>query len=350
MRILELNFEKGWRGGERQTLYCLQGLSEAGVSVALACRAGTPMEAEARKLDVEVFAFPHIFQLIVFLITRGKRFDCLHAQTSSVLTYCVFTKWIHGCKTVYSRRVNFMPKGYLTWLKYRYTDKLLAISEAIQETLIQFTHRTDIEIVSSISVQEIIHPEIAATRMNALPLKGKKCIASMAAFTYEKDPFCLIEAIHILKQKRADFIFLHFGEGRLKPEVEAKIASYGLEETYILMGFVDEPQAYYPYFDVFVMSSLQEGLGSSVLDAFMYEVPVVSTLAGGLKNLISGQRGIAVNPGDPVALATALNEMLQYEKAHNPYIPAAKAYVEKQHDMKQITQKLIDQFDRLCNH
>src|SRR5690606_8664054 len=104
-------------------------------------------------------------------------------------------------------------------------------------------------------------------------------------------------------------------------------------ETYLLVGFVEEPQAFYPYFDVFVMSSIQEGLGSSVLDAFMYEVPVVSTHAGGLKDLLAHQRGIAVEPGNAPALAAGIEKMLEFNKTNNPYIPIAKTYVEQEHGM-----------------
>src|SRR5690606_8379229 len=106
---------------------------------------------------------------------------------------------------------------------------------------------------------------------------------------------------------------------------------------YLLMGFVEEPQAYFNYFDVFIMTSQQEGLGSSVLDAFMFEVPVVATDAGGLKDLLSGGRGITIPVGNSKKLAEGIETMLQYSQTENPYIPPAKAYVEQAHGMGEIT-------------
>src|SRR3546814_1898467 len=47
MKILQLNFEKGWRGGERQTLYCMRAFRAAGHQVELLCRAGGPLQTRA---------------------------------------------------------------------------------------------------------------------------------------------------------------------------------------------------------------------------------------------------------------------------------------------------------------
>lgn len=65
MRILELNFEKGWRGGERQTIYTLQGFKNAGIQVALLCRKNTPLHRHALSEGYNVYAYSNIFGGII---------------------------------------------------------------------------------------------------------------------------------------------------------------------------------------------------------------------------------------------------------------------------------------------
>jgi hypothetical protein len=61
MNILELNFEKTWRGGERQTIYNMQGFRDTGFNVSLLCCKDCPLEARAEAEGFETFSFHNIF-------------------------------------------------------------------------------------------------------------------------------------------------------------------------------------------------------------------------------------------------------------------------------------------------
>src|SRR4051812_36894266 len=98
MKILELNFERGWRGGERQTLYNMQGFRDAGLEVILVCRKGYPLEKKALKNNFKVFSYNSVFGVISFLIRNSAKFDIVHAQASHILTYCIITKPFHQKK------------------------------------------------------------------------------------------------------------------------------------------------------------------------------------------------------------------------------------------------------------
>ena len=158
MRILEVNFERGWRGGERQTLYNMQGFKDAGKEVLLVCRKGHALEKKALKEGFTVFSYPSILGVIFFLITKRKRFDIIHSQTSHILTYCLATRPFHRRKIVFSRRVDFVPEGIVTRLKYRYTDKLIAISTAVRDIVSAFSERNDVAIISDIAVTQQVRP------------------------------------------------------------------------------------------------------------------------------------------------------------------------------------------------
>ncbi len=339
MRILELNFEKSWRGGERQTLYNMQGFKKKGIETVLICRKNSPLYYRSLNENFTTHGFSSVFGVILFLITKAKRFDCIHAQTSHILTYCVFTKWFHRRKVIFTRRVNFTPKGFFTKMKYRLVDKIIVISSEIKNTISNFCGRTDIEIISDIVVKQTA--DEASVKNILSGYSGKHILGTTSAFTEEKDPFTMLEAIKKLSQRRNDYVFLHFGDGPLMEPIQKKVIEFGLQDIYKLMGFSDNVQSIFPSFEVFVMTSTQEGLGSSVLDAFINEVPVVSTNAGGLKDLLQNERGILCNIGDSDAIAEGISIFLSNAVKKETCTNNALKYVNQYHSMDYITDQYI---------
>ena len=342
MTILELNFEKGWRGGERQTIYSMEGFRNAGISTDLICRKGSALEIQAKKDGFITHGFKSIFGVIFFLIVKGKNYQFHHAQTSHILTYCVITKFFHRAKILFTRRVNFVPKGFFTKLKYSYTDKIIVISEAIKKTLIEFCGRKDIEIISDIIVQKTVDLHKVKTVIDSLNISEKYIIATTSSLTKEKDPFTMIEAIKKLSEKRNDFVFLHFGSGNLKDIILKKIKEADLEHTYFLMGFVENVDDYFSSFNIFVMTSKEEGLGSSVLDAFINKIPVVSTNAGGLKSLLKDEKGILCDIGNSDCIMQGIDAILNSEQQKDVFIKNAFSYVNQYHSMKYITDQYLE--------
>ncbi len=92
------------------------------------------------------------------------------------------------------------------------------------------------------------------------------------------------------------------------------------------------------------MSSQEEGLGSSVLDAFLNKVPVVSTDAGGLNEIISYGRGIKCAKKDPLALAKGINDILSLPEDYRLMADKAYEYAHTQHSPEFITQRYLHTF------
>jgi glycosyltransferase involved in cell wall biosynthesis len=129
----------------------------------------------------------------------------------------------------------------------------------------------------------------------------------------------------------------------LKPALEEKIKEYGIEEFYKLMGFVDRVEDFFSVFDAFVMSSEEEGLGSSVLDAFMYKVPVVSTSAGGLKEII-GDAGLVSAIKDPKALAENIDRILSDDELKKKLTAKAYEVTSQRNSISKVTEEYLEVF------
>ncbi len=345
-KILELNFEKTWRGGERQTLYNMIGFKESGYTVELICKKGFPLEKKAHELNFKTHSFSSTFSVYFYLVFKGKNYKFIHAQTSHILTYCVFSKWFHKTPIVFSRKLDFIPKGYLTQLKYKYTDYVTAVSQAIKTILENFDIK-NVTVISDIALKQHLNKDRALHVLNQknIPTQ-KKIIGTLAAFVDHKDPFTLVEAIKILSQLRNDFVFLHFGNGILQTVIQHKIKEYNLEEYYKIMGFYDNAEDFFSILNVFVMSSKEEGLGSSVLDAFLYEVPVASTTAGGLLDLVKDNRAESCDIQNPTQLANCINVLLNNPQKAKEHTINAKRYAEEFHSMQYITNQYLNLFQK----
>lgn len=344
MKILEINTEKTWRGGERQTLYTVEGLKDKGINVELLCLNNYPLYNRAIKKGILVRGVKDNLMALFFLLKNGKNYDLLHCQTAKAQTLAVISKPSHSRPVVYTRRVDFRPSGILTRLKYRFTDRVIAISEKIRQILKDLKPSGEIEVIPSCVQERGLDIERALKLKSALNIKNKKILATMAALVPHKDPFTMVETIRLLSETRDDFIFLHFGDGQLREMVEKRIKDYGLQDKYILMGFHEDVEDFFPIIDVFVMSSSEEGLGSVVLDAFLYKVPVVSTVAGGLKETVGG-RGLLCPVKDPACLAYSINRLLQDSELR-------KTLIERAHrDVKIFysTERMVESYLRVFN-
>jgi glycosyltransferase involved in cell wall biosynthesis len=345
LKILQVNTEKTWRGGERQTYYNMLGFLQQGHEVELLCRKNYPLHQKAKELDINIHPVSNGLQAVMYLLKHARYVDIVHAQTASAQMYGVFSSLAHKTPIVYTRRVDFVPSGFFTKLKYNRTDKLISISAAIK-TILENFGQSNITVIPDIAIPKELNKDRATKLVHFRGWHNKKIIASVAALVPHKDPLTMVQAIYHLSQMRDDFMFLHFGEGFLQQEVEKEIAHLNVSRWYHLMGHVDNVEDFFSIFDVFVMSSQEEGLGSSVLDAFQYKVPVVSTNAGGLLEVIDGN-GLLCDVKDAKTLALSINEILNDADLKNAITDNAFETVKKRYSLDTVTNQYTEVFKSL---
>ncbi|GAB4188436.1 MAG: glycosyltransferase family 4 protein [Calditrichia bacterium] len=345
MKVLQVNTASGWRGGERQTFLTMRGLKRESVNVSLLCLNSAPLYKKAKTEGFRVIGVNNQLTALRYLLNHGSEFDILHPQTAKAFSLCAISKWKHNTKIVYTRRVDFVPKGFLTKWKYRQADHLVGISDAIIQILHDFGFNDCTKIFSAIE-EKSLNISRATSLKDKLNINTKKIVATTAAFVPHKDPLTMVKAIHELSKRRDDFVMLHFGDGPLKSQIMEYINHHNLQSVYLLPGFFAEVEDFFSIFDVFVMSSNEEGLGSSVLDAFLYEVPVVSTSAGGLKELVK-DRGELCPIGDYQCIAQKIDNLLNNNELAKKFISAAKSYVLAHHSVKNMTDQYLTIYKKL---
>src|SRR5690554_2906678 len=288
MRILQLNVERGWRGGERQTLLTMQRLLQAGHEVELLARAGGELARRAGEQGFVVHECDGSVGACRFLLARRALYDVMHAQTANTMSWLAFLRPWLKTRIVFTRRTAFplrKKESRNAW-KWRQADVLVAISDAAAAEPRRLGLRVAV-IPSAVEIQPLNAEHLLAFSSQH-GLEGKRVLATAAALTEEKDPLTLIRAVHELAANRQDFVFLHLGAGGSQEEPARQlVGELGLESVYRFAGFHDNVENLYRLMDLFVLSSRYEALGSSALDAFAYGVPVVATRAGGLAELLA---------------------------------------------------------------
>lgn len=348
MRILQLNFERGWRGGERQTMYCMRQFRAAGHEVALLARRGGKLAERALAEGFTVHEQGSPLGQIAFLLAQGKNYDIIHAQTANTITWAVLTRWSHKRPVVFSRRTDFRVdrNEFKTRFKWQRVDLFVAISESAAAEPRRLG-------LSPIIIRSAIEPvTVDLTRvtdfLHQFQLAGKRIIGTSGVLIRDKDPLTMIRAVHQLSQWRDDFVFVHLGgEGDQSDAARALVAELGLEQKYLFAGFQKDVESLYSAMDVFTMSSIEEALGSSVLDAFQQRIPVVSTDAGGLKESLADGRGVLCHTGDHQAMAAGMQRMLDDVPFRDAAVQRAYEYVRREHDVTEMARRYLVAFEQL---
>lgn len=345
MKILEINTESSWRGGERQTYLNMEGLREMGVEVELLAKLGGQLSSKSQNADFQTYTIKNRWEGIKFLLKNGSNYDILHAQTSKAQLLAILTKLFHQKPVVYSRRVNFPIKGFFTKLKYFFTDKVVAITEEVKKNLENFGVK-NVSVITDIVENKSLDVQRAFDFIEKNGWQNKKIIATVAAFTEEKDPLTLVDSITYLSKLRNDFVFLHFGEGKLKSEMIQRVKELGISSLYQFVGYHDDIQDFYAIFDIFVLTSRQEGLGSSILDAFIERVPVVATRAGGITETVENM-GLLCDVGDSKQIANSINNLLNDKSLKTDFTERAYQIATTKHSIKTVSNQYLTIFNML---
>lgn len=338
MKILHLNNEKTWRGGERQTLLLAAGLRDRGVRSVIGCRPDGLLAAQARTAGVETLSIPaNNFGAALALIRAAKDFDLIHCHTGRGHSLAAITAVAHGKPFLATRRVDFLPRqNSFNRYKFRRAERVACISRFIADQLADWgVPRDKLPIIPSavpppdaklLSPQ---HREAVRARLNIPP--GVKLVGNIAALVGHKDHATLLRAAKVVCERRKDVRFVILGDGELREKTLALRHELGLDETVFMPGFVPRAEEYLPGFDVFAMSSCMEGLGSIVLDAFSAGTPVATTAGGGLPELVrDGETGLLVPVGDHTRLAEAIRQLLEDRSLAERCVAAGREFVQSQ--------------------
>jgi glycosyltransferase involved in cell wall biosynthesis len=184
----------------------------------------------------------------------------------------------------------------------------------------------------------------AASRPLGRPDAGPPTIVAVGRLRAPKDPVSLVRALELL---RGPFQALLVGGGPDRPAVEEALRRSGLGGTVTLAGERPDVPEILASSSIFVLSSRAEALPVSVLEAMAAGLPVVATRVGGVPELVvEGETGLLVPPGDPRALAAALQRLLDEPELRARLGAAGRARVEEHFTLESFLESHLDLYRR----
>lgn len=233
----------------------------------------------------------------------------LHAHDAHAVVLAGIAAWFSGTRLVVTRRVDFHLRRPGFWAR---ADKVVAISRAVRTVLLEDGIRPEkIAVVhSGIDPAEVrMAPPFGIRRLLGLGSDARIAV-NVAALVRHKDQATLVAAAGELADRMPTLHWVVAGDGPLRPMLERHIRDAGLTERVHLLGSITNPWGLIGEADVFVMSSREEGLGTSLLDALALKVPVAATSAGGIPEILAEGAGILAPVGDAPALARAVKSLI----------------------------------------
>jgi glycosyltransferase involved in cell wall biosynthesis len=327
MFALHLDTQRAWRGGQRQVLLTVFGMRERGhraLLVAhpegeLAKRAseGHDLIRLAPRTEVDLHAAWKLSRIVKQLQPDIVHAHDPHAVASAALALSFVTSG--KCPgLIAARRVAFHLKGnaFSRW-KYHQVDCFVAASNAIRQTLIEdgIDPQRVVTIYEGIDVHRVqVEPAANIHAEFWLPTHAP-VVGAVGALTQEKGHKHLIDAAALVVREVPDAHFVILGEGELRPALERQVKELHLDKHVLLPGFRADILSFIKSFDLFVMSSLAEGLGTSLLDAMALSKATVASDTGGIPEVVAhGETGLLVPPRDHRALAASIVDLLKDQK------------------------------------
>lgn len=357
MRILHVDEQLEWRGGEQQASWLIQGLASRGHECLLAGRPDSAFIASdhggaavhsfaiAMHGEFDLWAARKLARII-----RQWRIDIVHAHTSHAhLLACLARRMAGRARVVVSRRVSFPPRrDPLNRWKYRLPDMFISVSNRVDQVLRDYGIPPSRRAVVHSSVDfarladpPLPRPEIGVPR-NALML------VSAGALVGHKDHDNLLNALPSVIRAFPEARLVIAGEGELRPELENKIQALGLQDVVRLPGHRTDAPRIIKAADLYVSSSWSEGLGTSILEALACGVPVVATMAGGADEMvIPGETGYLVPCRDPEALADAMILSLRHREHAREMAEAGREFVQRKFSVEKMVENTLAVYERL---
>ena len=197
------------------------------------------------------------------------------------------------------------------------TDKIIALTEQEKKDHLRFR-------IASGDKFPVVHSGIKLDRFSNLSVdpaamrrklgisEGDLVVGTTGRLTPVKGHRHLIEAAGNILNARPNTTFVFLGDGELSDELKNMASRLGMKEKVKFLGWRPDVAEVMSAFDLFVLPSLNEGMGRVLVEAMALGKPIVASDVGGVCDLVvHGINGCLVPPGDAQSLSAAINDLIE---------------------------------------
>lgn len=360
IRTIHIDTARTWRGGQNQALLTVKGLRQLGHPTMLVAhpdgelRRRAPQNPElvplAPRFEIDFHAAWKLARII-----RAFRPAILHAHDPHGVALAALALGFRmpspAPLLVASRRVDFrLASNRLSKAKYRQVARFICASAAIGAILEHdgIAPERIVTVHEGVDLQHVAAaPPVSLHETFWLP-HGAPIVLNVAALVPHKGQRHLIDAFALVVRAVPDARLVILGQGELHDALNKQVHHHGLEKHVLLPGFRTDVLSLLKTADIFVMSSVMEGLGTSLLDAMACARPIVATSTGGIPEVVVHEEtGLLVPPREAEPLADALIALLKEEERARRYGAAGYERVHRRFSVEHMVNETVAVYEQL---
>jgi glycosyltransferase involved in cell wall biosynthesis len=268
------------------------------------------------------------------------------------LFLCKKASLLHTVHNLAEREIE--PK--LRWLqRYALNHGVVPVAVA-EEVAVSLGHLYGIQrcrvISNGIPTDRYARPQIPREEWRAREGFGDKDVlfVCVARFAPQKNHALLLKAFAQGPASDPNAHLVLVGEGALREQLEQQAKNLGLASQAHFLGLRTDIPDVLAAMDAFVLSSDYEGNPLSVMEAMASGLPIVSTAAGGVRDLFeSGKEGLIVQPGDVQGLANSMTSLLRNSEARRSLGMTAARHARENYDVSRMVQAYEGLYENLIH-
>lgn len=312
----------------------------------------------------------------LFFIFKKEKPDVVHLNSSKAGVIGALAAWLiklttnnQQLKTIFTAHGwVFNPDNDLSWplrkfyillhkFAARFQDRIINVSEydrklairhkiAPPEKLVTVRNGLDIKralFLNKTAARKKLTKMIdcrAPTQVEARNDMSDAWIGSIGRLVKEKNYETFVRSAVLIKDPNIKFFII--GDGYEKKKLRALINNLNLQDKFFIIGNLAPAAPYLKAFDIFVLSSIKEGLPYTLLEAMTVGLPIIATRVGGMTEIIDG-RGIVILPREPEELARAINHLIQNPAEAEKMSQAACQFAKDNLDLR----KMISETEKI---
>jgi len=279
-----------------------------------------------------------VLQLAKIIKERG--IDIVHCQRHKPTVYGTLAAYIVGEQPKVIghvrglHRTRNFRRRFLNRLLSKRISRMIAVSAAVRDDIIKNNSKSFaakvVTIYNGIDVQLFIHSNLTREAIRSrIGIPGKKFVyGTVGRLVETKGQSVLLQAFAQISEECPQSWLVLAGEGRLESKLRGLAAELGIQESVIFLGHRHDISEVLKAYDVFVLSSVAEGLPGALLEAMATGLPVIASRVGGVPEILNNSElGTMVSPRSVDELASAMKGL--YRKPEEKRYEIGKALRER---------------------
>lgn len=309
--VLAARLARGLRGGFRFVFACLDAAGELAESLV---GEGFPVEYVERRPGIDLACQRRLLEF-----WRAQHVDLIHAHQYTPFFYSMAARRLRSQPPIlFTEHGRWFPdfprrkRILFNRLVLRSTDRVVGVGEAVRRALIEnegiSADRVEV-IYNGVDTAEFRGHEVDAAEVRRdLGFRSEEFVAiQVARLDHLKDHLTAIRTMQRVVAQRPEARLLLVGEGPERAAIESEVERRGLAAHVRLLGTRHDLVRLLHAADMFLLTSISEGIPVTLIEAMAALLPVVSTDVGGVSEVVEdGKTGILAPSGDDERLAAAV--------------------------------------------